>query len=427
MAAKKDSTRGDEKRAKNRGKQTKNKQESSKSRSKEVKAGSSRSNPQIEYSLADANAEERTLVIHGTINDRINTLSLLCTRNPSADNYKQLLYFTKDQRHDVIYSVLKNLRDLLKEQLVDDNYIKCRIIKSYEMGAKNQYIKDKVVEMIGVLIRAGIYEEEFITILTERLMEKGKTLRLVQDALKSVFSKFEELIIANVEDFYYKNDNFRSQYYVLRFLRECEPTSLKIHFDFYNQALATVDETYFENEQDILINQIISGLASSYADGSAISRIDRVRNCSGSPQSAISALNLLIKIKDEQLEKYVLRIAKSMVLRGSPYEPAFLNHLVQIIDEKLVDCDSLLTKLINSSLYQKKEYLVSLILICYEHNIKLQPVLWLLAYHYDSLISFMAISLIKGKTLKVFDPFDKVALGLYTEESFRAEEFQQAE
>lgn len=370
----------------------------------------SRSNPKIEYILDDATPEERILITKGGIVDRINTLSLLCARNPSPDNYKQLLYFAKDQRNDVIYLVLKNLRDLVKEKIPDDFYIKGRIVKSFEMGIKNQYIKDKVIEIVGVLIRAGVYQEEFVSILVERLGEKGEVQTFIHEALQSVFHRFEELIVRCTEDFYYKNDNFKAQYYALRFLRKMEPVDKSIHFSFYDQALTTLDETYFDNQKDLLMNQIITGLANSYVQGSTITSINKVRECISSPQVTASALQLLVRTRDEQVGLFVLRAAKSMCLRGTPQECVLLNYVEEIVDSGIGDGSALLGKLLNSCLYYTDEYIISLLLIASKMKLARQPVLWILVRHYHPIIRDMAAAQIRGEELVMFDPYDRVLM-----------------
>lgn len=370
----------------------------------DAKEKAARSNPKIEYSLIDATAEEKALVLEGTIVDRVNCLTLLCARNPSADNYKQLLFFAENQRNDVIYLVLKNLRDLLKERIVEDCYIKGRILKSFERGVKNQYIKEKVIEIAGVLVRSGVYEEELLTLLTERLGEKDKALRLVHAGIKASFLKHGEFLMQGIEDFYYKNDNFRAQHSVLKFLAEVEFGGSGAAFGFYDQGLAALDAEYHANQRDLMLDLLINGLSRTAVPGSTITEIDLVRSYVGSAKTAISSMRLLKKIGDPFFETFVLRATKSALLRGTRHECALLNIVSEGVSREL------LVKLLNSCFFFSPEYIVSLTMIASEQleSPALLFGLMLLARHYHPLVRSSAMRLLRREKVPCYDPYDRV-------------------
>lgn len=363
----------------------------------------SRANPKLEYSLDDADDNEKELILRGTLSDRLNTLALLCARNPSEQNYKQLLQFCENQRNDVIYSTLKLLRDLIKERPVESIYIKGRIVKSFEMGAKNQYIKDKVVEILGVLVRAGIYAEDFVNVLVSRLLEKGKTLMLVENALKSVFPVHEALIFQGVEDFYFKNDNFRCQHNVLKFLQSLEVGNKKAFFGFYDQALASLDE-YPQDQKELMIELLVNGLSKTISEGDTITSIDLIRHYVKSSRSIISSLNLLIRTKDPYTESYVLKVSRTTLLRNTKHEPEFLNMICKL------DNKDMFSKLIDNSFYYSTQSVLSLMLIAHSKNIETHSMfsLRLLSNHYSPVVREIAGKMLRREKIQEFDPFDRV-------------------
>ncbi len=372
--------------------------------------GNARSNPKYEYNLVDAKGDEKTLILEGGIVDRINCLALLCARNPSVENYKQLLYFANDQRNDIIYLVLKNIRDLLKNKKVDDFYIKTRIVKSFEVAVKNQYIKDKVIEIIGVLIRAGIYEEEFLIILIERLDEKGTALKAIEKEIRSVFFRHKNLIIEHIEDFYYKNDSFRPQHSVLKFLSTIEFTEISIMFDFYNQALTTLDPAYPTEHKDLMMELIINGLNKSYVKDKPIERIDLIRTFISSSKTAIASLLLLKKINDPYLEAFALRAAKSDILRNTIYEAHFLN----IIND--INSTDLIIKLANTCFYYSVSYILGILMISSSKlidNSKLVS-LHIFIKHYHPFIQKVALKILNNEKIEPFDSFDPILLSEFT-------------
>lgn len=362
-----------------------------------------RSSPAYEYCLDDADNNEKDLILKGTINDRLNCLALLCAKNPSEQNYKQLLIFCENQRNDVIYTTLKLLRDLLKEAPVTSPYIKSRIIKSFEMGARNLYIKDKVVEIIGVLARAGIYTEDFVNVLVSRLIEKGKTLTLVQEALHSLYAANEALILPGVEDFYYKNDSFRCQYNALKFLVSVESRRTPDLFSFYDRALASLDD-YPQDQKDLLIDILVSGLSATVSRGDTVTSIDIVRNYVKSARSAISVLSLLMKISDPYTETYILRVARTTLLRNTRYEHEFLNLVYKMKNSDLF------AKLVDSSFYFSVPSILALMLMASEKSVcpKSLYSLRLFSIHHCPVVRHVAKKLLNSEKIPEFDPFDKV-------------------
>lgn len=381
----------------------KSKYKRSSSKYEKERSSRTRSNPKVEYSLDDADDSEKELILRGTLNDRLNALALLCARNPSEQNYKQLLQFCENQRNDVIYLTLKLVRDLIKERPVDSIYIRGRIVKSFEMGAKNQYIKDKVVEILGVLVRAGIYAEDFVNILVSRLLEKGKTLTLVENGLRSVFPAHEDLLFQGTEDFYFKNDNFRCQYNVLKFLQYLEPRNKGAFFDFYDRALSSLDE-YPQDQKDLMIEILVNGLSRTISEGDTITSIDLIRHYVKSSRSIISCINLLIKTRDPYTESYILKVSRTTILRNTKHEPEFLNMICRL------DNKDLFSKLIDNSFYCSIQSILSLMLIACSKGIEIHSMfsLRLLSNHYSPVVREVASRMLRKEKIQEFDPFDRV-------------------
>ncbi|KAI4292699.1 hypothetical protein PAPHI01_2428 [Pancytospora philotis] len=368
------------------------------------------SGPQIEYVLDDATPEERTLIKEGTMADRINCLSLLCARSPTVENYKQLLFFAENQRNDVMYHVLKNLRDLLREKIVDDLYIRGRIVKTFDRGLKNQYIKEKVIDLVGVLVRTGVYVEEFASLLVERLLEKDKALRLVETELKRIILKHQELVVSYIEDFYYKNDTFRVQYIILRFLSTVDLPNPASLFDFYNQALTTLDTEYPTDQYNLMLDCVINGLSISAEPGAVVERIELVRNFVGSPKTVISCLRLLTKLADPFLEAYIIRTVKSSILRATPQEADFLN-VIAGLDNK-----SLITKIVNDCFFYSVSFIIAVMLIASEKGVDPSGLysIAILIRHYHPAVREAAAKLMRDEPLPMYDPYDRVLLDSIT-------------
>lgn len=364
-----------------------------------------------EYNLVDATPEERTLILEGGVVDRINCLSLLCARNPSTENYKQLLFYAQNQRNDVIYLVLKNLRDLVKAKPAASPFIRTRIVRAFEKGAQNQYIKDKALEIVGVLIRAGVYEEELTLLLVDRLMEKGSTFRTVEKELRSVFFRNEQLLAENIEDSYYKNDNFRVQNNILKFLSGVELVSSAGLFAFYDQALCSVDEEYSAEQKDILINLILTGLNKTAYDGCSVSRVELVRTYVSTPRTIVSSLSLLYRIGDPFVESFALKAAKSNLLRNTKYEAEFLNAVAGR------GSPSLISKLLGSCFFASVPYIIGILMLAAEKLPPAQssPAAFIFIRHYHPVVRDVSLRLLRSMSISKYDPFDPVALRTMTD------------
>lgn len=362
-----------------------------------------RSNPQFEYNLVDADDNEKNIIINGTVNDRINCLALLCARNPSEKNFKQLLMFCENQRNDVIYKTLKLVRDLCKNVKIESPYIRSRIVKSFEMGARNQYIKDKIVEIIGVLIRADLLQEDLVNVLISRLIEKGETLVLVENALKSVFVEHKTLITEGIEDFYFKNDSFRCQLNVLKFVQDLEISKDKNFFKFLDSALNSLDD-YPQEQKDQMVELIVNSLAKCYDEGETVTNIEFLRNYVKTARSAMSVLSLLIKMHDSFTESYILKVSRTTLLRNTKYEPEFLN-LIYTLENK-----DMFSKLVDNSIFYSVPSILSLMLIAHEKAVDTRYLfsLHIFINHFNPLVRDVAKRLLNREKLQKFDPFDKV-------------------
>ncbi|KAI5148840.1 hypothetical protein ENBRE01_0568 [Enteropsectra breve] len=362
------------------------------------------------YNLVDAKNDERELILHGTSNDKLTCLTLFCARNPSSENYKQLIHFADNKRNDVLYDVIKALRDLVKEQIPEDYYIQTKIVKTMEVGLKNQYIKEKVLDVVAVLIRAEVFPEELISILVERFIEKGDVLEKVQNTVKGIFRLYEEDIIKNIEDFYYKNDNFRAQNAMLKFVSDLEPVNRQLLVNFFNLALTSLSvASYPEEQKDIMMNTIVNGLSASVVgcDSVHIDQIEMIRNYLKSAKSAVSCLTLLHRVNDPYLPAYILKIVKCHILVNTPYESQFLNILYE-----MKNSSDIITKVLNNSFYFSVQYVISLLIIANIRSIDPSGLygLFILNRHYHPLVRDFSLRMMHGKKLDVFDPYDKIMM-----------------
>lgn len=362
----------------------------------------------------DASKMEKDLLMHGTIKDKIDVLTLLTERNPSAENYKGLLAFCENQRNDVHYYALKNIKDLLiSKKEVENPYIKQRIVKSFGANLRNQYIKKKVIRLVEKLLEKGVLFVDLIHLFINKLGDKKDTTSNVIDKLCLLFPGNEETILDGVEDFYFKNDLFRSRHVVLRFLSKLDCENKRKAFEVFNNILRDFNENIPEEHRNILLEDLIIGLGKNMTD-EKVCRVDIIRKAVHTEKMVFYGSKVLSNCKDSEMISFFKNAIGSYKMRNSKHLPEFLNmiHKAGSADEKI----GFHKFLLDTSLLYTPEYIISILIICSEarkagisgfDNIYS---LRILALHHNDAVRGLALQLIGDEAIHPFDPFDKMSL-----------------
>ncbi|AFN82537.1 Nucleic-acid-binding protein [Encephalitozoon romaleae SJ-2008] len=362
----------------------------------------------------DASKMEKDLLVHGTIKDKIDVLTLLTERNPSAENYKGLLAFCENQRNDVHYYALKNIKDLLiSKREVGNPYIKQRIVKSFGVNLRNQYIKKKVIRLVEKLLEKGVLFVDLIHLFINKLGDKKDTTSNVIDKLHLLFPGNEETILDGVEDFYFKNDLFRSRHVVLKFLSKLDCENKRKAFEVFNNILRDFNENIPEEHRNILLEDLIIGLGKNMTD-EKVCRMDIIRKAVHTEKMIFYGSKVLSNCKDSEMILFFKNAIRSYKMRNSKHLPEFLNmvHKAVSADEKIEFHKFLL----DTSLLYTPEYIISILIICSEarkagisgfdniHSLRI------LALHHNDAVRGLALQLISDEAIHPFDPFDKMSL-----------------
>ncbi|KMV66589.1 hypothetical protein M970_020650 [Encephalitozoon cuniculi EcunIII-L] len=362
----------------------------------------------------DATKIEKDLLMHGTVKDRVDVLTLLVGRNPSAENYKNLLAFCENQRNDVHYYVLKNIKDLLiSKKEVQNPYIKQRIVKSFAANLRNQYIKQKVVRLVYKLLEARVLFVDLIHLFINKLGDKRDMSDYVIDKLHLLVPGNEEVVLDGVEDFYFKNDLFRSRHVALRFLARLECENREKAFGVFNSILRDFNENIPEEHRNILLEDLVIGLGKNMGS-EKICRTDIIRKAVHTEKMTFYGCKVLFGCRDGGVLLLFRNAVKSHKMRNSKYLPEFLN---MVHEAASMHKDREFYRfLLDTSLLYTPEYIISILIICSEarkdgidgfDNI---PSLRVLTVHYHDVVRRFALQLISGEMVLPFDPFDNMSL-----------------
>jgi hypothetical protein len=389
----------------------------SKAREKTVKAATKlrrRPVPPVMNRLLDASKIEKELIFRGTVRDRIDTLTLLVERNPSPENYKSLLSYVENQRNDVIYHALKNIRDLLvSKKGVADPYIKQRIVKSFEINMKNKYIKKKVVDLVHSLLHTGILFLELIHCFVDKIGDKKELSAYVVQKLQPLFPCHEEILLDSLEDFYFKNDHFRARHAALELMAGLECSNRGKMFQIFDAILSGFHKNIPEEQRNILLEDVIMGLGKNITN-EKITRIELIREATYTEKTILYGLRVLTVVDDPEAVSFLAQALRSNKMRDSQRLPDFLNTIDELGRKR--GRNEFYRELIDTSFLYTHQYVVAVLVICAEARGKRLSGLSefyglrLLCLHWHPVVRKLALQLIRGETVYPIDPFDRVAL-----------------
>ena len=350
------------------------------------------------------NNEIVEIMQRGTLIDRINATSLICLKNPTNDNIKKLLSFTENQRYDTIYYTIRNICNLLLNIDVHqlDGYIHGRIIKTLEINSKNKFIGNKILKLVEKLLDNEIFNEDMISILISSLNVYNSTF------INTNFYRFPEEIVDNLEDSFYKNDNFRCQHNILKFLINKKHIKL---LNFMNQII--VDKDYKINEQDLIYEKIIIVITNNLNGKITINPqlLTYILNYSGNRHTIFySSLKLLRYTNKIQFKEFILKNYNRFISKQNNSEVIFIQELEAYLNE--FNDTELVRILLDHAFFFSPSFITSILLLCYKYKI-FSYSLYLYKYHYNTIVRNITFNIINKNDIQIFDPFDSLACALY--------------
>ncbi|EOB15531.1 hypothetical protein NBO_2g0023 [Nosema bombycis CQ1] len=397
---------------------------------------------------------EKKILVSGTIKDKINVLSLQIERNPSTENWKNLLVYAENQRNDTIYETLKNIKDLLiSKGEVKDWYVKQRIVKTFEINLKNIFIKFKVLKLVYQLLKNNIYFLELIYPFLNKLGDKKELEDFVIENCKSLFFIQKEIILENLEDFYFKNTNFKSRYSLLKLIGEVE-----VDLEIYIKFGEGIDLNLPEEHLKILLKLLLNGMALSLEvkndevkDDEG--KVDEGKACKGTtplkepkpkktplkepkPKETTSLKNTLppfltsITLPDHIISllhfsssysELALPIFKIIYFTKPPCTREILQkilahppteELLSLVFKYVLETQDkkMLKFLFNRSLLYKKEMVLAILYLINRNKVDLENYygLSLLLNHYSLVVRKTVLNLLNKKGIREIKPFDLI-------------------
>ncbi|OQS55192.1 hypothetical protein EHP00_1443 [Ecytonucleospora hepatopenaei] len=351
------------------------------------------------------NEEQKEMYKNGTLKDKIDMISLIILKDYTNENMKNLLSFCENQHNDTIYYAINNIKNIMLELDIDiiDGYISGRILKTFEIQAKSKYIGSKILNLVEKLIKAGIFVNDFISILINMINSyKSKFLN-------DNFTQFENEILENIEDFYFKNDNFRSQANILKFLVGKKGKSV---FDFINKI--SVDEKYSEAEKDILYERIIFilhfNLEFSKQTGCdkhniRFGLLEYIKNYKGNNDKIyLKGIQILGAVKNNFYNAFVLKNCikiNNLCKNNREKEIIFIQEIYKNGNSDLI------YHLTNNIYAFSTCFIIGMLLLCQEHEIRPYS-LFTFSMHWDPKVREISKKIIDGEKIQMFDPFDSI-------------------
>lgn len=350
------------------------------------------------------NDEIAEIMQRGTLTDRINATSLVCLKNPTNENIKKLLSFTENQRYDTIYYTIRNICNLLLNIDVHqiDGYIHGRIIKTLEINSKNQFIGNKVLKLVEKLLDNEIFNEDMISILVNSLNVYNSTF------ISTNFHRFPEEIVDSLEDSFYKNDNFRYQHNILKFLINKRHSRI---LSFMNQII--VDKGYKINEQDLMYEKIIVTITNNLNGNIIINQqlITYILNYSGDRHTIFcNSLKLLRSTNKIQFKEFILKNYNRFINKQNNDEVIFIQELEAYLNE--FNDTELIKMILDHAFFFSPSFITSILLLCHKYKI-FSYSLHLYKYHYSTIVRNITFNIINKNNIQLFDPFDSLACALY--------------
>ncbi|KAK6089364.1 hypothetical protein P3W45_001687 [Vairimorpha bombi] len=329
---------------------------------------------------------ENEILHKGTIKDKINLLTLIVEKNPSEQNYKNLLYYTENQRNDVIYFVLKNLKDLLISKGVPTSYyIKQKITKCFDINVRNTFIKTKVLRLVYELLK-----------------NKKEIETYVRDSLMSLYEINEEAILLNIEDFYFKNMNFKCTNSVLNFLGSVNPSDNKKMIGIYRLILDNISE-YKDEQRNIILENclehlstLLEGLDDSKSfleeDGDKKKLENILLSSYSTDKIAFASIKILFICQNPKIKIFMTNIIKNNIF----VRYFNLKEVVEYVKKiYLIDQDEIFIRnILNSSICYKKEFLISILSIIAQNKIDSLYLMEILRNHYSNVVRKMVESIL---------------------------------
>ncbi|EJW03442.1 hypothetical protein EDEG_02207, partial [Edhazardia aedis USNM 41457] len=367
---------------------------------------------------------ERELIAVGSKKDKINALTLMITKNPNKSEAElhNLIEMCKNERHDVAFYILKNIKDLLLDCLDLKNklHLKRKIISLFEVFLKDIYIKHKVIKLIYEILDSGKYTIEFMYIFVNKIGDKQGVRKVLIECLSKLYrkSEFRKPIDSALEELYFRDAKARKPIvsFVNTVFTYCEYSSLqKIFYDVLNPNDYN-DKTVYEKTLENIVNGFMK-----------CSNINELRSINKEPILKIydshylnlSIFKFLNLLECDEVYAYAAKFLISRSLNEFKDLTEVLNTISCIIVKKkdLVEKHKILEILLSVATYFGINFTVSALLLVdqfYSDGLTIPNIIFYLVssyvQHYDGVVIRIADNFMNRKGNHYFDPYNKIEL-----------------
>ncbi|KAM0674270.1 hypothetical protein GVAV_002346 [Gurleya vavrai] len=363
---------------------------------------------------------EQELLKNGTKKDQINMLTLLIDKNPNNCNEElsKLIEKCYDERAETVFYILKNIKDLLLSNLKfnDDNiFFKKKIIVLFEQNLRNTHIKQKIVDLIFLILKKDVLFIDFIYMFINKLGDKKEISKKVFNHIKTLYEKDinREIIIFGLEEFYTKDHKSRKT--VTSLFNKLKVFGIK-NTDLYYTFFENLKGKDFSDKSDYekTLNNIINGLLSQEIDTERHFDVNTLLNVFNSFQLNFNILKFLFKIKNNFLNSHLVRILRSLQKIEIKYRDDFFNFIFTYLSNekdhnKIILC---IETLLSTLYFHDIEFTISslivvnkLLVIDFDSFTSLY-VLNIFLNHYHPVVRYCADKIIKKEEISNFNPND---------------------
>ncbi|KAF7683052.1 hypothetical protein TCON_1733 [Astathelohania contejeani] len=360
-------------------------------------------------SLTKLTPLEREIITRGSHKDRINLLSLKIIENNSIETFHELIDLCKNQRHEIIYYILRNIKNILLEFKMTDIKLKRRVVLLFQTNINNEFIQHCVITLVYELLKKDVLFLELIYCFVNKIGSR-KSCELVLAKLRKLVIKGNRVdnILYAIEDFFFKNDGFKNRIKILKFLN-----SIKTDKDLIKEFFSKIVSTGVSYNSDPLFKEYLTVLVDGLnkldmADESVNKLIYRTLS---TPKIIYTGIEALFNSNDPGLGTTILKALGTVTLSENrkyiqPFINITYNYLMEEKDETLKY--KIINNMLSSGMFYDTEFIISSLIMCQQIIKDSRSVYSVYIYlnHYDSVVRYLSNSILHGKSVEPFNPFD---------------------
>ncbi|EPR79681.1 hypothetical protein SLOPH_2340, partial [Spraguea lophii 42_110] len=411
---------------------------------------------------------EIKLFDEGTFKDKINTITLSIIKNNYDINiiYYLISYALEGRNENILYA-LSNIKDIILDNIsILNNFrLRTKIIFSFRKNIKNQFISQKVAELVYEIVGSGVLVEELLPNFIDKIGNKKEYSKYIDtcvsmlcrngisindnknlneeddnnEVIKSdnneevnedeeitdkIKSNNNEEVTNNSKEDKIKNNGKKEnkilfkkdiKEYIINELEESyfKSTNVRLHKNiiklFMNIRNSRVDEIikkiFYETKIEEESHFDILCKRALYVDDLVLTDIKKylVFESEG-------FLRLLGKMKHEDFEEYLLFMINQNRFKDEEVLKVIYDYLKDNkASDKVVEC------LLSKGIFCEKETMIAVLLIV--KNVYEEKFSYLLspyANYFDSDVKKLAEKIMKGEQVTEFNPKDKMDMDLFS-------------